>query len=77
MVVVGPEATRGALGLGGAWLPGAGVDVRPGVSLLRLDCYAGDDHKLVAYYQNNGFTATETYTVGDDRWPGQVLARRV
>jgi DNA-binding FadR family transcriptional regulator len=24
-----------------------------------------------------GFTAKETYTVGDDRWPGQVPARLV
>ncbi|MFI7410565.1 GNAT family N-acetyltransferase [Streptomyces sp. NPDC049627] len=49
---------------------------RAGISLLRVDCYAGDDGKLVRYYENNGFLRTETYT-GKDDWPGQVLARRV
>jgi hypothetical protein len=42
-----------------------------------VDCYAGDDRKLVAYYEANGFTSTEAYTVGEHAWPGQVLARRV
>ncbi|MGW2637517.1 GNAT family N-acetyltransferase [Streptomyces sp. NPDC001348] len=50
---------------------------RAGVSLLRVDCYAGDDRKLVAYYERNGFTPTEAFTHGEDEWPGQVLARRV
>jgi len=49
---------------------------RAGVALLRVDCYAGDDGKLVAYYERNGFTKTEAFTVGDG-WPGQVLAMRV
>lgn len=50
---------------------------RAGVSLLRVDCYAGDDGKLVRYYESNGFTRTEAFTVGENNWPGQVLARRV
>ncbi|MFI5686674.1 GNAT family N-acetyltransferase [Streptomyces sp. NPDC051636] len=50
---------------------------RAGVRLLRVDCYAGDDRKLVAYYESNGFTPTEAFTYGEDEWPGQVLARRV
>ncbi|MET9456218.1 GNAT family N-acetyltransferase [Streptomyces canus] len=51
---------------------------RAGVALLRVDCYAGDDRKLVAYYEANGFTPTETYTAGaNNDWPGQVLAMRV
>jgi GNAT superfamily N-acetyltransferase len=50
---------------------------RAGISLLRVDCYAGDDGKLVRYYEDNGFVRTETYTVGEHQWPGQVLARRV
>lgn len=54
----------------------AEVTRQAGVSLLRVDCYAGDDGKLVAYYEGNGFTATEPYTTNGD-WPGQVLARRV
>ncbi|WP_406476430.1 GNAT family N-acetyltransferase [Streptomyces sp. NBC_01615] len=63
-------------GVGGALLAHAVDEARRhGVSLLRLDCYAGGDGRLVAYYEGNGFTPTETFTVGD--WPGQVLARRV
>lgn len=51
-----------------------------GVALLRVDCYAGDDRALVRFYERQGFTATEPFTVHrPDRepWPGQVLARRV
>ncbi|TXS41058.1 GNAT family N-acetyltransferase [Streptomyces sp. uw30] len=54
----------------------ADVTRQAGVSLLRVDCYAGDDGKLVGYYESQGFVRTETY-VGKDGWPGQVLARRV
>ncbi|MEU5777212.1 GNAT family N-acetyltransferase [Streptomyces venezuelae] len=54
---------------------------RQGVSLLRVDCYAGDDGKLVAYYESNGFERTSSFTVDDagsgSAWPGQILARRV
>ncbi|GGW66301.1 GCN5 family N-acetyltransferase [Streptomyces lucensis JCM 4490] len=66
------------LGAGAALLAHA-VEVtrRAGISLLRVDCYAGDDGKLVAYYEGNGFIRTEPYTHGEDEWPGQVLARRV
>ncbi|MES9521211.1 GNAT family N-acetyltransferase [Streptomyces capoamus] len=50
---------------------------RAGIGLLRVDCYAGGDRKLVAYYEANGFTPTHTYTHGPEAWPGQVLARRL
>ncbi|WP_327315981.1 GNAT family N-acetyltransferase [Streptomyces sp. NBC_01235] len=64
-------------GVGSALLAHAAeVTRKAGVSLLRVDCYAGDDGKLVAYYESNGFTPMETYTANGD-WPGQVLARRV
>lgn len=74
------------LGVGSALLAHAAAETRSGgVSLLRVDCYAGGDRKLVAYYERNGFTPTESFTVGRDAWPGQteaawpgqVLARRV
>jgi GNAT superfamily N-acetyltransferase len=42
--------------------------------LLRVDCWAGAGGRLVAYYVRNGFTPTDTFTVGD--WPGQVLEQR-
>ncbi len=65
-------------GVGSALLEHAAeVTRRAGVGLLRVDCYAGDDGALVAYYERNGFTPTETYTAGNGDWPGQVLARRV
>lgn len=66
-------------GVGAALLEHVAEETRrAGVGLLRVDCYAGDDGKLVAYYEANGFVPTETYTSGEDGdWPGQVLARRV
>lgn len=48
---------------------------RQGLSLLRVDCFAGSGGRLVDYYVRNGFTPTETFMVGD--WKGQVLALRV
>lgn len=47
--------------------------------LLRVDCYAGDDRALVGYYESQGFTATEPFTVDlEDRvWPGQLLEQRL
>ncbi|MGW2961633.1 GNAT family N-acetyltransferase [Streptomyces sp. NPDC001220] len=64
-------------GVGSALLAHAAEETRrAGVSLLRVDCYAGADGKLVRYYEGNGFVRTETYTAMRD-WPGQVLARRL
>ena len=50
-----------------------------GVRLLRLDCYAGDDRALVAYYEKQGFSATDTFSVEirDTVWPGQVMELRL
>ncbi|WP_112643271.1 GNAT family N-acetyltransferase [Micromonospora saelicesensis] len=48
---------------------------RAGVRLLRVDCWAGSGGELVAYYERQGFTPTETFLAG--AWPGQVLAQRV
>ncbi|MFF8402698.1 GNAT family N-acetyltransferase [Streptomyces sp. NPDC014846] len=65
-------------GAGAALLAHAAQVTRlAGISLLRVDCYAGDDGKLVAYYEGNGFIRTEPFTHGENAWPGQVLARRV
>ena len=46
-----------------------------GLARLRVDCYAGNDGRLVAYYRAQGFEPTEPFTVRD--WPGQLLVRRV
>ncbi|MFF2505029.1 GNAT family N-acetyltransferase [Streptomyces sp. NPDC058067] len=71
-------AARHGSGAGAALLAHAVRETRrAGVSLLRVDCYAGDDGKLVAFYEANGFTRTKAFTGPDGVWPGQVLARRV
>ncbi|MER5964916.1 GNAT family N-acetyltransferase [Streptomyces sp. NPDC002057] len=63
-------------GVGAALLAHAEEETRrQGVSLLRVDCFAGSEGRLVAYYESRGFTRTETFAV--DGWEGQVLERRV
>lgn len=49
--------------------------VARGVSLIRVDCYAGGTGELVRYYERNGFARDSTFMVGD--WPGQVLSQRL
>jgi GNAT superfamily N-acetyltransferase len=64
-------------GVGSALLAHAAEVTRgAGVGLLRVDCYAGGDGRLVRYYEDNGFARTETYLAAGD-WPGQVLERRL
>jgi GNAT superfamily N-acetyltransferase len=67
------EAARGA----GSVLLALAADLarERGITMQRVDCYAGGDGGLVRYYESQGFTRAETFTVGD--WPGQVLWRRV
>lgn len=50
-----------------------------GVGMLRVDCYAGGDRALVRYYERQGFTATDPFTVqlASGPWPGLVLVRRL
>ncbi|MER5637490.1 GNAT family N-acetyltransferase [Kitasatospora sp. NPDC002227] len=52
---------------------------RRGHPVLRVDCYAGDDRRLVGQYERLGFTPTETFTVDQAGrpWPGQILQMRV
>ncbi|MEU8319276.1 GNAT family N-acetyltransferase [Nonomuraea sp. NPDC048881] len=45
-----------------------------GLGLLRVDCYAGDDERLVSYYESCGFTRDQPFTVGE--WPGMILHQR-
>ena len=63
-------------GIGTALLDHARSDCRSrGLSLLRVDCWAGGQQQLVRYYESAGFTATESF---DRRgWPGQLLIQRV
>ncbi|MER6824715.1 GNAT family N-acetyltransferase [Streptosporangium sp. NPDC000563] len=63
-------------GVGAALLERARAEAAGlGIALVRVDCYAGDDGRLVAYYESQGFTRTESFKVGD--WPGQVLESRL
>ncbi|EHK25238.1 uncharacterized protein TRIVIDRAFT_219018 [Trichoderma virens Gv29-8] len=48
---------------------------KAGVSLLRVDCYAGGSGGLVRYYESQGFERMETFEING--WPGQVLIQRL
>lgn len=66
----------GGRGIGAALLAHAVEEARRAdVGLLRVDCWAGGGGGLTAFYERNGFTATDRFLSGS--WPGQVLARRV
>lgn len=74
-LLVTDRAHEGA-GIGSRLLDHArGIARERGVGLLRVDCYAGADGALVRYYERQGFTATETFRVGE--WPGQLLVERL
>ncbi|WP_434444701.1 GNAT family N-acetyltransferase [Lentzea sp. E54] len=65
-------------GVGAALLAHARAEARAaGIGLLRVDCYDGDDHRLVAYYEKQGFTPVDTFTARNGTWPGRLLAQRV
>lgn len=67
-------------GLGGALLEHARSLARErGVSLVRVDCFAGGDGALVRYYESQGFSRSEPFTVAvaGAPWRGQVLSQRV
>lgn len=48
---------------------------RERVELLRVDCFGGNDRRLVAWYESQGFTGSQSLDV--DGWPCQVLEQRV
>lgn len=51
--------------------------LRAGVRLLRVDCYAGGDGKLVKWYESQGFVKTETFVGNEGTWQGQVFEMRL
>ncbi|ROT33214.1 GNAT family N-acetyltransferase [Micromonospora sp. HM5-17] len=74
------DRAHAGMGIGGRLLRYAEQLARErGIGLLRVDCYAGGDGALIRYYEGQGFTATERFTVQltDRRWPGQLLERRL
>ncbi|MEV6348707.1 GNAT family N-acetyltransferase [Actinoplanes sp. NPDC051851] len=80
IVLLVTDRDHAGRGLGGRLLTHARRLARStGVGLIRVDCYAGGRQALVHYYETQGFTPTETFTVpqpGTD-WPGQVLAQHL
>lgn len=65
-------------GVGARLLAHARAEARAaGVGLVRVDCYDGDDHRLVAYYEQQGFTPVATFTAKNGTWPGRLLIQRV
>ncbi|MFI9781996.1 GNAT family N-acetyltransferase [Kitasatospora sp. NPDC051984] len=67
-------------GIGSALIADALREARGrGIDLLRVDCYAGGDGRLVEQYERLGFTRTATFTLDQPSgpWPGQVLEQRV
>ncbi|WP_030235208.1 GNAT family N-acetyltransferase [Streptomyces sp. NRRL S-350] len=74
------DRARKGTGIGAALIADAVEEARRrGIGLLRVDCYAGDDRRLVAQYRALGFTETEGFEVEQPTgvWPGQVLAIRL
>lgn len=63
-------------GVGGILLEKARELARAaGVGVLRVDCYGGDDQKLVRWYESQGFQRQETFVAKG--WPGQILVQRL
>ncbi|KAH6892877.1 hypothetical protein B0T10DRAFT_558882 [Thelonectria olida] len=49
-----------------------------GLNRICLDCWRGNDRKLVRYYESQGFKSLEDFTVAEkDDWPGCVLEMRL
>lgn len=64
-------------GVGAALLAHARAEARAaGVGLLRVDCYDSDDHRLVGYYEKQGFSSVATFMTRNGTWPGRLLALR-
>ena len=62
-------------GIGAALVQRAVAEAQSaGVSLLRVDCWAGAP-RLVAWYEEQGFVPVEPFSVGD--WQGCLLEQRL
>ncbi|WP_377269046.1 GNAT family N-acetyltransferase [Peterkaempfera sp. SMS 1(5)a] len=75
------DRTLKGSGVGAALIDDARAEAgRRGIGLLRVDCFAGNQGRLVAQYQRLGFTPSDTFTVdptGAGPWHGQVLEQRL
>jgi GNAT superfamily N-acetyltransferase len=65
--------------VGGLLLDEARAEARRrGLRLVRVDCYAGGDRKLNAWYVGQGFGEVGPFVVrreGKEDWPGMLLAQ--
>ncbi|MGI5250273.1 GNAT family N-acetyltransferase [Actinacidiphila glaucinigra] len=68
-------------GIGAALVEDAVAETRRrGIRLLRVDCYAGGEGRLVRQYEALGFSRAQPFTVPQAEgapWPGRILERRV
>jgi GNAT superfamily N-acetyltransferase len=75
------DRSRKNTGIGAALIADARTETaRRGFPLLRVDCYGGDDRRLVAAYRALGFTETQAFVVerpDHAPWPGQILEIRL
>ncbi|GAA1407166.1 GNAT family N-acetyltransferase [Kitasatospora putterlickiae] len=74
------DRSRKGSGIGAALIADALDEARRrGIGLLRVDCFGGDDRKLVARYRALGFTETESFEVEQPAgpWTGQILEIRL
>ncbi len=74
------DRSRSGSGIGAALVADAIEEARNrGIALLRVDCYAGDDHRLVDQYRHLGFTPTDPFELdrAEGPWPGQILEIRI
>lgn len=75
------DRARSGTGIGAALVADAVQEARRrGITLLRVDCYAGNEGRLIAQYEALGFTRTEPFLTVDGQgapWAGQVLQLRL
>ncbi|KFX94467.1 hypothetical protein O988_06293 [Pseudogymnoascus sp. VKM F-3808] len=72
-------STRGK-GAGAALISHAKDEARKlGIRRLCVDCWSGNDQKLIHYYEQQGFRVIGHFEIeaeGKDNWPGAVLEMR-
>lgn len=69
------DRARAGTGIGALLLELAFAEAaRHGIGLVRVDCWAGGDGRLVDYYRQAGFTPLRRLDVAG--WPAQLFERR-
>ncbi|GAA2252640.1 MULTISPECIES: GNAT family N-acetyltransferase [Kitasatospora] len=74
------DRSRKGSGIGAALVADALEEARRrGIALVRVDCYADGDRRLVGQYQKLGFTPTDAFEVAQPNgpWRGQILEIRI